>query len=116
MGATGGEIKLQPTRYDMSEEEAHIENEGTTYSFEKVVSITGVNRTTIIEYCETGLLPFAAEQAEQAEFNDELINLIRRVETLKTVHGINDTGIHMILDLMDEVEKLRQELKFRVDG
>lgn len=100
----------------MNEEEAQIENETATYSFEKVVSITGVNRTTIIEYCETGLLPFAAEQAEQTEFNDELINLIRKVETLRTIHGINHAGIHMILDLMDEVEKLRQELKFRVDG
>jgi len=100
----------------MSENEIKSENQIITYSFEKVVTITGVDRTTIIEYCETGLLPIAVEQVERMEFDDQLINLIRRVETLRTVHGINYAGIQMILDLTDEVEKLRQELKFRVDG
>jgi DNA-binding transcriptional MerR regulator len=100
----------------MSEDENNVENTLVRYSFEKVASITGVSRTTIIEYCETGLLPVEVAQVETTEFDDAMINLIRRVEALRTVHGLNHTGIRMILKLTDEVEKLRQELKFRLDG
>jgi len=100
----------------MTEKKTNVVNANVTYSFEKVIAITGVDRTTIIEYCETGLLPIVAEQVEETEFDDQLISLIRHVETLRTVHGINHTGVQMILDLTEEVEKLRQELKFRVDG
>ncbi len=99
----------------MSEAENNVENANVAYTFETVVAITGVDRTTIIEYCETGLVPVASGPVENAEFDDELINLIRRVETLRTVHGINRTGIQMILELTNEVERLRQELKFRLD-
>ena len=86
------------------------------YSLKTVVSITGVNRETLIEYCEHGLLPVAAEQVEATEYDDELIGLIRRVENLRSIHGINLAGIQMILNLTNEVENLRRELKFRVDA
>ena len=86
------------------------------YSFKAVVSITGVNRETIIEYCEHGLLPMTAEQVEETEYDDETIGLIRRVDALRTIHGVNLTGIQMILNLSNEVEYLRRELKFRVDA
>ena len=99
----------------MKEEENKAGNAALTYSFDRVLAITGVDRTTIIEYCETGLLPVGADQVETADFDDQFINLIRRVETLRSVHGINQAGIQMILDLTDEVERLRQELKFRLD-
>lgn len=100
----------------MSEEKINIANAAVKYAFESVVAITGVNRTRIIDYCETGLLPVAAERVEGMEFDDQMIDLIRRVETLRTVHGINHVGIRMILDLTEEVETLRRELKFRLDG
>lgn len=98
----------------MSDEDV-ISASTVAYSFKKVVSITGVNRETIVEYCEHGLLPVPAEQVENAEYDDQLINLIRRAETLRTTHGINLAGIQMILSLTEEVENLRRELKFRVD-
>ncbi len=116
MGATGVKIKLQSTQRVMSEEEINIANATVKYSFESVVAITGVDRATIIEYCQTGLLPVAVEQVEGMEFDDQMINLIRRVERLRTIHGINQTGIRMIMDLTDELERLRQELKFRLDA
>ena len=95
-------------------------SEGTdstvSYSFKTLVSITGVNRETLIEYCEHGLLPVAAEQVEDTEYDDEIIGLIRRVENLRTIHGVNLAGIQIILNLSNEVENLRRELKFRVDA
>ena len=100
----------------MSEEEINVENTVVTYTFEKVVTITGVERATIIEYCEKGLLPVTADRVETTAFDDAMINLIRQIETLRTVHGINHVGIQMIIELKDEVEKLRQELKFRLYG
>ena len=98
----------------MSDEEV-ISTSTVGYSFTNVVSITGVNRETLVEYCEHGLLPVPVEQVENAEYDDQLINLIRRAEALRTTHGINLTGIQMILSLTEELENLRRELKFRVD-
>ena len=92
-------------------------NEASTrYSFTNVVSITGISRETLVEYCEVGLLPVSPAQIDQTQFDDQLINLICRVEALRKTHGVNLAGIQMILDLVDEVESLRRELRFRVDG
>jgi DNA-binding transcriptional MerR regulator len=87
-----------------------------SYSLKTVVSSTGVARETLIEYCEHGLLPVTAELVEDTQYDDEIIGLIRRVENLRTIHGVNLAGIQMILDLTNEVENLRRELKFRVDA
>lgn len=98
----------------MSEEEV-ISESAISYSFTQVISITGVNRETIVEYCEQGLLPVPAKQVENTEFDDRLLSLLRRVEALRTIHGVNFAGIQMILSLSEELESLRRELRFRVD-
>ncbi len=43
-------------------------------------------------------------------FNDEGIRVLRQIEYLRSVRGINLDGVKMILDLKDEVEHLRTEL------
>ena len=99
----------------MNEDE--ISSESTvSYSVTKVVSITGVNRETLVQYCESGLLPISPDRLEDSEFDDQLVNLICRVESLRIVHGVNLAGIRMILTLTEELENLRRELKFRVDA
>jgi DNA-binding transcriptional MerR regulator len=45
-------------------------------------------------------------------FNDEAIRTLRRVEHLRTTCGVNLAGIKMILDLMNQVERLQSEVRF----
>ena len=93
-----------------------IPESAVRYSFTKVITITGVSRETIVEYCEFGLIPVSVDEVEEADYDDRLINLIQQAETLRNIHGVNLAGIQMILKLSEEVEQLRQELRFRVDG
>jgi hypothetical protein len=38
---------------------------------------------------------------------------LRRIEYLRTAYGLNLIGIKLIMDLLTEVERLREELRFR---
>jgi DNA-binding transcriptional MerR regulator len=86
----------------------------TGYSLEQVVKVTGVSRALLVAYCESGVLPLSPEELAEREFGDELIQTIRRVEFLRQHHGINLTGIRIIGELTREVERLREELRFRM--
>src|SRR5262245_17437239 len=86
---------------------------GVFYSLDAVVHLTGVSRRTILVYCKSGLVRTAGD-AQQGEFSfdDEAIYRIRRVEHLRTVHGVNLAGIRMIFDLMNELRRLEDEMRF----
>jgi DNA-binding transcriptional MerR regulator len=84
------------------------------YSLEQVVKVTGVSRALLVAYCESGVLPLSPEELAEREFGDDLIQTIRRVEFLRQHHGINLTGIRIIGELTREVERLREELRFRL--
>jgi hypothetical protein len=45
-------------------------------------------------------------------FTEEAILAVRRIEQLRTAHGIDLPCIKTIFDLLDEVERLRAELRF----
>lgn len=86
---------------------------GIFYSLDAVVDLTGVSRRSILVYCKSGLVQAAGNpQAGEFSFDDEAIYKIRRVEHLRAVHGINLAGIRMIFDLMQELERLRNEMRF----
>ena len=71
---------------------------------------------------ETGEILLTEEQAKilgklynarTSYFNDEAIRILRRIEYLRTAYGLNLIGIKLIMDLLTEVERLREELRFR---
>jgi len=45
-------------------------------------------------------------------FNDQGIHRLRCIEQLRTACGMNLTAIRMIVSLMEEVERLEQEIRF----
>ena len=45
-------------------------------------------------------------------FNDQGIRRLRCIEQLRTACGMNLTAIRMIVGLMEEVERLQQEIRF----
>lgn len=86
---------------------------GVVYSLDAVVHLTGVSRRSILVYCKSGLVrPAGNPQEGEFAFDDEAIYRIRRVEHLRGVHGINLAGIRMIFDLMSELERLQNEMRF----
>ncbi len=83
------------------------------YTLTMVMQLTGVERETLVQYCEEGLLPFPAAALEATEYDDATVCTIRRIELLREKHGLNLAGIRMIHALLAEVERLRRELDFR---
>lgn len=76
--------------------------------------IAGVSRAVLVAYCESGVLPISPAKLDEGALDDELVRTIRRIEFLREHHGINLAGIRIIAELMREVERLREELRFRM--
>ena len=93
-----------------------FESMETRYTLQAVVEITGVQRETLVQYCESGLLPLPAKDLEKTDFDDHLVCSIRRIEFLRQAHGVNLAGIRMITELLAEVERLQKELIFARDA
>ena len=45
-------------------------------------------------------------------FTEEAIHAVRRIEYLRAVHGMTVAWIKTMFDLLDEVERLRAEVRF----
>jgi DNA-binding transcriptional MerR regulator len=74
--------------------------------------ITGVSRRTILIYCRNGIIhPVIDEPYGFLLFDETSVQAIRRVEILRKTHGINMTGVRMIFNLLEEVQKLRSEVE-----
>lgn len=84
---------------------------GIIYTLEAVVHLTGVSRHDILVYCRSGLVePIDSEHG--LSFDEESIYNIRRIEELRSIHGINLNGVRMIFELLHEVRRLREEMRF----
>lgn len=84
----------------------HDPEEPATYSLEMVAEITGLPSQTILHYQEEGLLPSVA-------FDDESLHTLRRIDYLRSTCETNLSGLKLMLDLLDQVEDLRTELRAR---
>jgi DNA-binding transcriptional MerR regulator len=88
-----------------SESSVSDEATDTIYSLEIIAELAGVEPRTILQYQEIGLLP--PESA--ATFNDDHLHRLRRIEHLRATCEMNTTGLKLMLQLLDEVERLQQE-------
>ena len=86
------------------------------YSLDATAHLAGVPRRSILIYCRAGLVrPVLQPPYGVMEFTEEAIHAIRRIECLRTVHGIDLAWIKTMFDLLDEVERLRAEVRFLRD-
>ncbi|RYD49752.1 MAG: MerR family transcriptional regulator [Verrucomicrobiaceae bacterium] len=81
-------------------------NEQATYSLDIVAELTGVSSQTILRYQEQGLI-------HEKNLDDEAVHTLRRIEHLRCTCETNDSGLRLILNLMDEVDRLRAALRAR---
>jgi DNA-binding transcriptional MerR regulator len=83
------------------------------YGLDMTAYLAGVPRRSILIYCRAGLVrPVVQPPYGVMEFPEEAIYTVRRIEYLRTVHGLDLAWIKIIFDLLEEVECLRAELRF----
>ena len=83
------------------------------YSLDAAARLAGVPRRHILIYCRSGLIrPTFQPPYGVMEFTEEAIYTVRRIERLRTVHGLDIAWIKVLFELLDEVERLRSEVRF----
>jgi DNA-binding transcriptional MerR regulator len=86
------------------------------YSLDATAHLAGVPRRLILIYCRAGLIrPVVQAPYGVMEFTEETIYTVRRIEHLRTVHGLDLAWIKILFALLDEVERLHAELRFLRD-
>jgi len=88
-------------------------NPNVLYSLDATAHLAGVPRRSILLYCRAGLVrPVFQPPHGVMVFTEEAIYTVRRIETMRAAHGIDVALIKDMFDLMDEVERLRAEVRF----
>ena len=83
------------------------------YSLDATARLAGVPRRSILIYCRAGLVrPVVQPPYGVMEFTEEAIYAVRQIEHLRTVHGLDLAWLKTMFDLLEEVERLRAELRF----
>lgn len=82
----------------------------TCYSIEVIAELAGVDPQTILYYQEQGFIrSIASDGANDAFFDVECLRQLRRINHLRTTCEMNDAGLKLMLDLLNELECLREE-------
>ncbi|MDR3406213.1 MAG: hypothetical protein P4L99_27260 [Chthoniobacter sp.] len=83
------------------------------YSLDATAYLARVPRRSILVYCRAGLLrPVFQPPYGVMAFTEDAIYTTRRIEEMRAAHGIGVTWIKAMFDLLDEVERLRAEIRF----
>jgi DNA-binding transcriptional MerR regulator len=82
------------------------------YTIDATARLADVPRHTVLVYYKHGLVSPLIDTEGGFYFDDEAIRVLRRIEYLRIARGINLAGIKMVLDLMNEVERLESEVRF----
>jgi DNA-binding transcriptional MerR regulator len=105
-------MKKQPTPAK-SKAKAPANSTGTVYTIETVERITRISRDRIVFYYQHGLVStIHAPDKTDLLFDDQAIHRLRRIAFLLSEYGINHDGLKMVTALMDEVERLREKVRF----
>ena len=83
------------------------------HPLEVVIGMTGSSRRKIVFYCRQGVIRPVMDNEEEWYFDEETVMRLRHIETLRQQHRMNWAAIRTIISLLEEVETLREELRFR---
>ena len=88
-------------------------NPNVLYSLDAAAHLADVPRRSILIYCRAGLVrPVFQPPYGIMAFTEEAIHTVRRIERVRTAHGIDVAWIKTMFDLLEEVERLRAEVRF----
>lgn len=102
----------------MDPDESHLptyeSDAQAVYTLDVVAELTGVSSTRILHYQQHGwVAPCPDSLPDDPRFDDRAIHALRRIDYLSSTCGVNDSGLKLLLGLLDEVERLRTELRIR---
>ena len=88
-------------------------NPNALHSLDATAHLSGVPRRSILIYARAGLVrPVFQPPYGVMAFTELAIYAVRRIEEAQAVHGINVPWLKAMFDLLDEVERLRAEVRF----
>lgn len=88
-------------------------DENTLLSLEDLCHICAVERRHIVEFVEEGVLEVDAPDASEWRFRGGALRRARMAVRLQRDLELNLVGVALALDLMDEIERLRRDIKAR---
>ncbi len=120
----------RPQQPDESGLPIYEPDDHAAYSTEICARITGVSTETIIRYHQQGFIrplsdpdsgsdtdsdPCSDSEPDPASlvFDDEALRTVRKIEHLRNTCGVNESGLKLILSLIEEIETLRDSLRAR---
>jgi hypothetical protein len=83
------------------------------YPLEVAAHLAGVPRRALLVYCRAGLVRTVYQPPYGVmAFSEEAIHCVRRIELVRLAHAPNLELLKFMFDLVGEVERLNQELRF----
>ena len=83
------------------------------YSLDATAHLARVTRRVVLIYCRAGLVrPVFQPPYGIMAFTEEAIYTVRRIQDIRAAHGLNVAWIKSMFALMEEVERLRAEVRF----
>jgi hypothetical protein len=84
------------------------------YSIETLAQVTHLSHDRIVLYLHHGLIQATPGPSGDAEvtFDETTVLRLRRITFLHSEYGLNDTGLRHFAALLDEVDRLREEVRF----
>jgi DNA-binding transcriptional MerR regulator len=83
------------------------------YSLDATAHLAGVPRRSILIYCRAGVVrPVVQPPYGVMEFTEEAIYTVRRIEQLRAARDVDLDLLKTLFELLDEVERLRAEVRF----
>ena len=83
------------------------------YTLEMAAHLAGVPRRALLIYCRAGVVqPVCLPPYGAMAFTEEAIRTVRSSERMRNVHGVNVAWIKTMFDLLGEVARLREEVRF----
>jgi DNA-binding transcriptional MerR regulator len=84
---------------------------GELYDVLTAAEYTAVDPDGIRTYCQQGLVRAIDYRDGEPLFDEDGIYWLRRIQDLRTEMHLEGPVLRIVLDLMQEVERLRQELR-----
>jgi len=87
-----------------------MDENGTTISFAQVCRTYHIPEDWLIELLEHGLVGEVTAPIQTITFNSLMLNRIQSARRLEEDLGVNSPGVVLVLELRDELERMRDEL------
>jgi chaperone modulatory protein CbpM len=88
-------------------------DESTLLSVDDLCRICAIERNHVVEFVEEGVLEVAVADASEWRFHGGALRRARTALRLQRDLELNLVGVALALDLMDEIERLRREIRAR---